>query len=442
MTIGRTFAFLWASTGLSNVADGVLKVGAPLLAVSVTRSPLLVSLTAVAGGLPWLLCTLHAGVMADRRDRRRVMVAAHWARAGVFAVVAVLGVLGQLTFPVLLVALLVAGVGEVFADTSAQSVLPMTVPPERVAAANGRIVGAQTVGNDFLGGPAAGLLVGVSAAVLFAAPAVVYAAAAVLLLGMHGRFRPERVSTRPLRADMVEGLRYLRGHRVLRSVAASAGLLNLANAAYWAVFVLFAVGPWTSLALTPAAYGLLMTAVAVGILAGSLVAHRVIAELGDKWALLLSWLVNSLLLLVPVLAPHLVPTYTAAVLLGVTNALANVVTISLRHRLVPEDLLGRVNSVYRLIGMSGIPVGAALGGLLATMTSLPVVLITAVGVCLAGMVPVVRAGLPRPAVANLTVKHSGVGGWGRAGLGVVRRGLWPGGRGGGMPLRRGRVGRG
>ncbi|MEO3814277.1 MFS transporter [Sphaerisporangium sp. B11E5] len=384
----RTFTYLWASTGLSNLADGVLKVGAPLLAVSLTRSPFLVSLTAVAATLPWLLFTLHAGAVADRRDRRRVMALTHWLRAGTLAVTALLGVLGHLTLPVLLVALLLVGTAEVFADTSAQAVLPMTVPPERLAPANGRIVGAQTVGNDFLGAPAAGLLVGLGAAALFAAPVAVYAAAALLLLGMRGRFRPHHVSTRPLRSDIAEGLRYLRGHRILRSVALSAGILNLANAAYWAVFVLYAVGPHTPLALTPTAYGLLMTAIATGILLGSLTAHHVITPLGDKHTLLLTWLVNSLLLLVPVLTPHPAATYTAAVLIGITNAISNVIVLSLRHRLIPENLLGRVNSAYRLIGMGGLPLGAALGGLLATLTTLPTVLTTTATLCLAGLLPV------------------------------------------------------
>ncbi|MCG5220478.1 MFS transporter [Streptosporangium sp. KLBMP 9127] len=391
MALGRTFGFLWSSTGLSNLADGVLKVGAPLLAVSLTRSPTLVSLVGAAATLPWLLCALHAGAIADRRDRRWVMTVANWTRTGALGLTAVLAALGHLSLPLLLAALLVAGVAEVFADTSAQSLLPMVVPRGRLADANGRIVGAQTVGNDFLGSPAAGFLVGVGAAAIFGAPALLYAAAGLLLLGMRGRFRPENASTRSLRADIGEGLRYLRDHRVLRAVAISAGMLNTANAAYWAVFVLWAVGEQSPIGLTPGAYGLLMTAIAAGAVLGSLASGRALGLFGEKRTLVGTWLVNSLLLLVPVLVPLAWPTYAAAVLMGATGAASNVIVISLRQRLIPEQLLGRVNSAYRLIGMGGMPIGAAAGGVLGDLAGLPAVFVTAVAVCMLATALVARA---------------------------------------------------
>ncbi|MEU4510220.1 MFS transporter [Nonomuraea wenchangensis] len=419
--LGRSFAFLWSSTALSNLADGVLKIGAPLLAVSMTRSPTLVSLVGAAATLPWLLLALPAGAVADRADRRRVMATAGAVRAVALAVAALLAASGALDLWVLLAAVLAAGVAEVFADTSAQSVLPMTVPPSQLTRANGRVGSAQMIGNEFAGAPVAGLLVGLLPAAVFGAPALLYAAAAALLLGMRGTYRPARNTTpgggpatnglstdeaaanAPATNDLAQGmaagrsassallreigeaLRFLLAHRVLRSLAISAGLLNLANSAYFAVFVLWAVGDGSAIGLPPEGYGLMMTAFAAGAVLGSLLAERIAGAFGEFRALTACWLASSVLLLVPVVAPSPWALYPTAVLWGVSGAAANVLVISTRQRLIPPELLGRVNSAYRLIGMGGMPLGAALGGVVAEFAGLPAVLLASIGVCLLGV---------------------------------------------------------
>ncbi|MFI6325615.1 MFS transporter [Nonomuraea sp. NPDC050556] len=387
------FRYLWASAAASNLADGVLKVGAPLLAVTLTRSPTLVSLVSVAVTLPWLLCTLYAGALADRLDRRRIMVIANWLRGGALALTAVASLLDFMSLPLLLVALLLFGVCEVFADTAAQAVLPMVVERERLAAANGRIVAAQTIGGDFLGGPLAGLLVAVLPTAVFGAPALLYSVAGALLLGMRGRrFRPEVVSTAPLRVDIKEGLSYLWNDRVVRALAIAAGMLNTANAAFFSVFVLWAVGPESRIGLTSSAFGVAMTVLAVGALLGSLFVARFAAWAGEGRTLVITWLGNSLLLLVPVVLPSAYALFPAVFLIGITAASSNVVVVSLRQRIIPSALLGRVNSAYRLIGAGGMPLGAAVGGLLAEVFGLVAVFYAAVAVCVLA-VAVARAGL-------------------------------------------------
>ncbi|MEZ7131592.1 MFS transporter [Nonomuraea sp. AD125B] len=391
--LGRSFAFLWSSTALSNLADGVLKTGAPLLAVSMTRSPTLVSLVGAAATLPWLLLALPAGAIADRADRRRIMATAGAVRAVALAVAAVLAASGALDLWVLLAAVLAAGVAEVFADTSAQSVLPMTVPASQITRANGRVFSAQQIGNEFAGAPVAGLLVGLLPAAVFGAPALLYAAAAALLLGMRGTYHPARNTTQadgrsvsgPLLQEIREALRYLLAHRVLRSLAITAGLLNLANSAYFAVFVLWAVGDGSAIGLPPEGYGLMMTALAAGAVLGSLLAERIARAFGEFRALTACWLASSVLLLAPVVAPSPWALYPTAVLWGVLGGAANVLVISTRQRLIPPELLGRVNSAYRLIGMGGMPLGAALGGVVAEFAGLPAVLLGSIGVCLLGV---------------------------------------------------------
>ncbi|MEV4572198.1 MFS transporter [Nonomuraea jabiensis] len=383
-----------SSTALSNLADGVLKVGAPLLAVSMTLSPTLVSLAGAAATVPWLLLALHAGALADRLDRRRIMVVANLARAAVLSLAGLAALLGLLDLWVLLAAVLVAGVAEVFADVSAQSILPMTVPEAHLTRANGRVSTAQMIGNDFVGAPLAGLLVVTLPAVVFGAPALLYGAAGLLLLGMRGTYRmdtPRTRGRRPLRRDIGEALRYLWSHRVLRSLAVTAGLLNLANAAYFAVFVLWAVGDGSRIGLEPGEYGLMTTAFAVGALPGSLLAGWAAGRFGEFRALVSCWLATSLLLIVPVVVPSPWTLYPTAVLWGVVGAAGNVLVISARQRLIPAELLGRVNSAYRLVGMGGMPLGAALGGVVAEFAGLGAVLVGATGVCLGGVGLVWRA---------------------------------------------------
>ncbi|TXK41757.1 MFS transporter [Nonomuraea sp. C10] len=370
---GRSFGFLLSSTALSNLADGVLKVGAPLMAVSFTRSPALVALAGAAATLPWLLLALPAGALVDRLDRRRIMVAANAARAAVLAVATGLAALGLMNLWVLLAAVFLACVSEVFADTSAQAALPMAVPETELTRANGRVVGVQILGNDFAGAPLAGLLVTVLPAAVLGAPGLLYGVAGLLLLGMRGRFLAPRAAPRPVAGEIAESLRYLWSHRFLRTLALSAGLINTAGAAYFGVLVLWVVGDGSPMGLAPSGYGLMLTVFAVGALAGSLVAGRAGRLAGDAPAFVMLWAVCALAHLVPVLLPVPWLLYATAVVWGVSGAAANVLVISTRQRIIPGELLGRVNAAYRLLGMGGMPLGAALGGLAGEVAGLPAV---------------------------------------------------------------------
>ena len=191
-----------------------------------------------------------------------------------------LGALGLMNLWIMLVAVLLACVSEVFADTSAQSVLPMAVarqPTHRGERARGEHPDdRQRVRRRAV----AGLLVTLLPAAVVGGPALLYGAAGLLLLGMRGGFRPDthrrRAPDGRCCADIVEAQRYLWRHRFLRTLAVSAGLLNFASAAYFGVLVLWVVGDGSRIGLDPAGYGLVMTALAVGAVAGSLVSDRVV----------------------------------------------------------------------------------------------------------------------------------------------------------------------
>jgi MFS family permease len=390
----RPFHHLLALTGLSNLADGVLQVGVPLLAVTMTRSPALVSLLSAAATLPWLLLAMHAGVLVDRHDRARILGVATAARTVVLAVGVGAVAVDLLTIPVMLALLLVLGVAEVFADSAAGALVPTVVPREQLAAANGRLMGVQQLANAFLGAPLAGVLVGVGGAAVLGVPAVLLGIATFLAVrGLRGATAgvvPPRRPTTSMRAELAEGVTFLWRHRVLRPLVLTGTVLNFANAGYFAVFVLWVVGPGSAVGLDVALYGPLAAALAVGALAGAAVADRLRRRFGELRLITSVWLLGTVLLVVPVAVPHVAAIAVTFALVGCTTMVGNVVGQTMRQRLVPDGLLGRVAGVSRTASFGSIPLGAALGGVVGEALGLPAVFLGAVGLSLVFVVWVAR----------------------------------------------------
>jgi MFS family permease len=384
--LGPSFWQLWSASALSNLADGLVKIALPLVAVTLTDSPGLVAGVTLAVTLPWLLFALPAGALADRVDRRLAMVAANLGRAAAVAVLAVPLVLGPESSTTAIWALyamaLLLGTAETVYDTSAQSILPQIVPRDRLPRANGRLIAAELTANEFVGPPLGGLLVAAGVAAAFATPAALWAVSVGALLLLRGSFAVPREAPAGLRADVAEGLRYLWHHRLLRTLAAMTGLINFATNATFAVFVLYAAGPSSAMGLTEVAYGVLFATIAAGNLVGALLADPIIRRLGRSRSLLLGILGG--VVTVGILALTTNPLVIAAAFLigGLTLALWNVVAVSLRQRITPDRILGRINSSYRLVAWGTRPLGAAAGGLLGELLGLRAVFAVAAGVIL------------------------------------------------------------
>jgi MFS family permease len=398
--LGLPFWRLWSASALSNLADGLVKIALPLVAVTVTDSPALVAGVALAVTLPWLLFALPAGALADRVDRRIAMLTANVTRAAAVAALAVAVVLGvessgAAIWALYLVALLL-GTAETVYDTCAQSILPQVVPRDRLPRANGRLIAAELTANEFVGPPLGGLLVAAGIALAFATPAALWAAAVGALLLLRGGFAVPRREATTLRADVAEGLRYLWRHRLLRTLATMTGLFNLATNATFAVFVLYAVGPHSAMHLTEAAYGLLFATIAAGSLVGAILADPIIRRLGRSRSLALGILggVGTVGIAAVTASPLVIAV--AFLVGGVTNALWNVVAVSLRQRITPDRILGRINSSYRLVAWGTRPLGAAAGGLLGQLLGLRAVFAVAAALILAtllGMTQVTDAAI-------------------------------------------------
>ena len=374
--LGSGYWRLWASSGLSNLADGIVKVALPLVAIQFTRSPTLIAGVTFAVTLPWLLFALPAGALADRLDRRRAMVGANCVRALLLAVLGCAVVVDVGSIWVLYVVALGVGVAETIYDTSAQSILPQVVRSDELSRANGRLYAAELTANQFVGPPLAGFLVATGAAVAFAAPVALWAVAVVALLFVRGSFRIERARRASLRADIAEGLRFLWRHRLLRTFAVMTGVVNAATSATGAIFVLYAIGPTSPMGLSQQAYGVLLAAVAVGSLVGSFVAEPVTRMLGRARTLALTVATAALMVGVPAVTTN--PFVIGAVyfVAGLGLVIWNVIVVSLRQSVTPNRLLGRVNSGYRLVAWGAMPLGAAIGGVLAQLLGLRAVFVT------------------------------------------------------------------
>lgn len=364
------FRRLLAAATAANLGDGLVLVGLPLVVIQITREPVLVAGISTAFRLPWLLLALQAGALADRRSRRALLVhAAAW-RAVVLAGAGVAALLGEVPLAALYVVVFLLGTGEVLFDTTSQSLVPDLVPTEHLGRANGWLIGAQTVMNNFVGAPLAGLLVGLVGASMVLGPAVLYLAAALILVGLPEAYRPPARPPARMRVDIAEGLSALWRQPTLRALALLGATLNLANAGYFAVLVLFVVGPSSPMGLSEVGYGLLAAVLAGGSVAGSLLAGRLEERLGPRRTALGGVALTSAAMLVPVLTTSVAAITVMALVLGFASVLVNVVIVSSRQRIVPSSLLGRVNASFRVLAMGVLPVGAALGGVLASSTSL------------------------------------------------------------------------
>jgi MFS family permease len=382
--LGSPFGRLWAASAVSNLADGIAAVAWPWLASAVTRDPVPLALMGVLAGLPWLLFSLPVGVWVDRLDRGRLIAACDGLRAFVLAAVALcvaafgsdLGdpvAIGSQPFlppehqgawlALLFGAAFAIGIVEVVRDSAAQAYLPQLVEDVDLERANGRLVATEVVTNSLAGPPLGGILIGLTLFLPFGVDSAAFAVAAVLVASIGPRPLPGPAQSHreSFRAQLRTGLRWLWRPTVLRHMAIILGAVNFAAACAMATAVLFAQ---EVLGTDGGEFGLMMTGAAIGGVLGGVLAARVAGRFGPGGVINGAMLVLGSVLLV---ASQMNTWQAIWVLMGIeafTAMVWNVVTVSLRQRLIPQDLFGRVNSVYRFLSWWVIPIGTLLGGVL------------------------------------------------------------------------------
>ncbi|MEO6124931.1 MAG: MFS transporter [Ilumatobacteraceae bacterium] len=363
--LGSAYWRLWTASTISNLGDGMFLVALPLLAARTTSSPFEVSLVTAFSMLPWLLVSLHAGAIVDRSDKRKLLITGDVFRGIVILTLTIVVAMDAVQMWMLWSLALCLGVAEVVFDNAAQAILPAIVEPELLEKANGRRYSAELTANIFLGTPLGGALFALAIWLPFGVDAVSYLAAAILVIPLRGTFKTARCATFPkttLSQEVREGFRWLWGSKILRGMALALACTNLGLGMTPGLFILYVQD---ELHVSERWYGAMLGVMALGGITAGLVGERIIARLGKigtLYAMAVGWVaVMATIGLVPQIAVVLV-----AETLGVfAVTLWNIGTVSLRQQLVPAAVFGRVNSVYRWFAWGAMPVGAALGGVIA-----------------------------------------------------------------------------
>jgi MFS family permease len=368
--LGSRFWKLWSATVVSSLGDGLYRVALPLLAAAYTRDAFLVSLVSVCLYLPWLLFALPVGAYGDRKDRRKLVIVSQGVRFTVLILFAVAVVLKMDSFWLLCLLALLLGSGELLFAGTASAMMPMLVDRQLLPKANSRLFAVRQLAESFIGQAGGGLFVSIAVAAAVATTGSFYLIAMVAILLIPGRYQPKRDKPTPIRRDIVEGVRFLMHHRVLRTLALVGGGLNLANTAFMAVFVLYVVGKGSAMNLPDWGYGLLLTVTAIGATVGSLLTAKAQRRYGRVTVLGAALATPIVAQAVPALTANVIIVGVAFVLHGTGIAMWNVIGSSLRQRSVPTELMGRVNSGIALLSWGSMPLGAIIGGVLATWLGL------------------------------------------------------------------------
>ena len=363
--LGSAYWRLWWANAVSYAGDGALVSALPLFAVTVTKDPRLISLVSAAMFLPWLLLSLPAGAIVDRHDRVALMWRSQTVQFAVMAVLTILIMTRTAGIAVLAAAGFLLGCAEVVFSNAEQSALPALVPADLLPRANGNQQVVLTIGETFVGPPLGSALFAVRAALPFGLDAVSFAGSAALLAGLPRTAKSRTTQPRSeqrMRAQIAEGVRWLAGHRLLRTVALLLGVSNFSSQMGQATLVLLAT---QTLHVGTGGYGLLWTAAAIGSVLGGLVNPAITRRLGLLTSLIVAMAAFAALDAGIGLAPDFAVAAALMACNGFFVTMWNVVTVTMRQRIVPAELLGRVNSVYRMLGWGLMPLGALAGGFIA-----------------------------------------------------------------------------
>jgi MFS family permease len=360
--MGRSFRWLVGSTWVGNLGDGLSLAAGPLLIASQTHDPFLVALAGLLQRLPWLLFGLYAGVVADRVDRRLLVVIVDLMRAAVLAVLTITVVTGAVNIAVVLVTMFVLGTAEVFVDTTAGTLLPMVVGKADLGIGNARLMAGMLTMNQLVGPAIGATLFAAGMAWPFLTQAVCVALGALMIARMRLPPLARPAERSHVGRDIVEGLRWTWDHPAVRTLTLTIVTFNVTYGAAWSVLVLYAT---QRLDLGAIGFGLMTTVGAIGGLAGTasydwLERHASLANI-MRVGLLIETFTHLGLALTTV-------GWVALAIMFVFGAHAFVwgtTSRTVRMRAVPHELQGRVGSLYMIGVFGGIVAGQAIGGLLA-----------------------------------------------------------------------------
>jgi MFS family permease len=367
--LGHDFSRIWSASLITNLVDGVLRLAAPLLAVSLTEDPILIGALTALGLLPWLFFAIPIGAIVDRVDRRKALVLGNSLRAVIALFIAFAVSQGFINIWLLLISVFFFGICEVLVDTTSQAVLPQILDKSNYERGNSRLQISEVIVSQFAGAPLSGLLYAVSIALPFFFSTTGFILAGLLILlfpfereiniRKEGDAGPAKLG---LKGDIKFALNYLYQDKQIFSIVVITTLLGFFYSLSNAIAPLFIL---KELNVSPALFGVVLAIQGVGALVGSIAAPMVSKYLGRGKALAINVFLASLLVLFIGLSPNAYFFVAVSVLIGFTISVWNILLMSLYQSLIPPELYGRIHGARRTIVWGLMPIGALLGGVIA-----------------------------------------------------------------------------
>ncbi len=367
--LGHDFSLIWSASLITNLVDGVLRLAAPLLAVSLTDDPILIGAMSALGLLPWLFFAIPIGALVDRVNRGKALVLGNGLRAVIALFIAFAVSQGFINIWLLLLAVFLFGICEVLVDTTSQAVLPQILDKSNYERGNSRLQISEVIVAQFAGAPLSGLLYAVSIALpfYFSTSGFVVAALLILILpfkreinvGKRGDQKEEKLG---LKGDIKFALNYLYQDKQIFSIVVITTSLGFFYSLSNSIAPLFIL---KELNVSPALFGVVLAIQGVGALAGSIAAPMASKLLGRGRALALNIFLASFLVILIGISPNAYLFTAVSVVIGFTISVWNILLMSLYQSLIPPELYGRIHGARRTIVWGLMPIGALLGGVIA-----------------------------------------------------------------------------
>ena len=365
------FNRMWASSIVSNLADGVMLAAVPLLAISLTDSPVLISLIGAMVMLPWLLFAIPIGAIVDRVDRRYIFAGANASRSVVVGVLALLIALDHVTIFWLLAAAFIIGVCEVAADTTAQSLIPQILDEKDFEKGNSRLQISETVIQGFIGAPISGFIYTAAIYLPFFINSLGFAISALFALTIPVKYlqdirqEGEEKTERRFVADMKFGIAYLFNQKVLRRLVVTTATIGLCYSMGSATMVLFII---KELGLQERFFGVILAIQGVGAILGALVASRTSSKFGRSKVMTFAIVASSAVLLLQGFSPNIYIFVALATFGGFVISQWNILLMATYQTVIPKELYGRIHGTRRTLVWGAMPLGSLLGGVLANFS--------------------------------------------------------------------------
>ena len=366
--LGSDFNRIWSAGLITNLADGVLRLAAPLLAITLTRDPVLISLLSALSLLPWLFFAVPIGAIVDRVDRRKALFLGNVSRALIGLVVSYIVYQDVMTIEILLLATFLWGVCEVLVDTTSQAILPEILKSDQLERGNSRLNTAEVIVAQFVGTPLGGFLYAVAIALPFFLSGVGFAIAALIvsIFPFHTSLKPAECgpdAPEPHFLNEIKlGIKYMYEEKRIFHLVVITTLLGFFFSLANAILPLFII---EELGVEPRYLGILFAIQGVGALAGSVLAPRISKKLGRGRALALNLFIASLPVFLIGIVPNVWYFLILSIVIGATISVWNILLMSVYQSIIPRELYGRIHGARRTIVWGLMPIGSVIGGFVA-----------------------------------------------------------------------------